>query len=170
MATEAEPSTVQLEQRQTIPCSISLNDISVQLVDGRMVLPSSRVPLEPTVVLEKRDFNLRDRSEGLISGGKRPPCIAKQGVNYKIPELTSEEEILSDSDRMNKPAKSAPSGYRLVTHRYMLAKRKGLIQGPTTRTKALKIEGNKKDNSGESDATIEYTDQPTPVPNVVAHW
>ena len=63
---------------------------------------------------------------------------------------------------MNKPAKSAPSGYRLATHRYMLAKREGLIQGPTTRTKALKIEGSKKDNSAESDATIEYTDEPTP--------
>ena len=162
LATEAEPSTVQREQRQTIPCSISLNDISVQLVDERMVIPSSHVPLEPTVVLEKRDFNLRDRSEGSIAGGKRPTRIAKQGVNYKIAELTSEEEILSDSDKMNKPAKSAPSGYRLATHRYMLAKHKGLIQGPTTRTKALKIDGSKKDNSAESDATIEYTDEPKP--------
>ena len=162
LETEGEPSTVQREQRQTIPCSISLNDISVKLVDGRMVIPSSCVPLEPTVVLEKRDFNLRDRSEGLISGGKRPTRIAKQGVNYKTPELTSEEEVLSDTDRMNKPAKSAPSGYRLATHRYMLAKCKGLIQGPTTQTKALKIEGSKKDNSAESDATIEYTDETTP--------
>ena len=161
-AVETEPSTVQIEQRQTIPCSISLNDISVQLVDGRMVIPSSHVPLEPNVMLERRDFNLRDRPEGSTVGLKRPPRMAKRSINYKIVELTSEEELLSDSDRMNKPAKSAPSGYRLATHRYMIAKRKGLIQGPTTRTKALKIDNNKKDNSADSDATIEYIDEPKP--------
>ena len=150
------------EQRQTIPCSISLSDISMQLVDGRMVLPSSHVPLEPNVVLEKCDFNLRDRPEGSSVGVKRPLRMAKRSINYKIAELTSEEELLSDSDRMNKPAKSAPSGYRLATHRYMIAKRKGLIQGPKTRTKALKIDKSEKDNSADSDATIEYIDEPEP--------
>ena len=120
-ATEIEPLSVEREQMHTIPCSISLNDISVQLVDGRMVIPSSHVPLEPNVVLERHDFNLLDRSEGSSAGGKRPPRMAKRSINYKIAELTSEEEILSESDKMNKPAKSAPSGYRLATHHYMLA-------------------------------------------------
>ena len=159
-ANETVPPSVQREQMHTIPCSISLYDISVQLVDGRMVTPSSHVPLEPNVVLERRDFNLRDRTEVIIPGMKRPPRMAKRSINYKIADLTSEEEILSDSDKMNKPAKSAPSGYRLATHRYMLAKCKGLIQGPTTRTKALKIEDSKKDNSADSDATIDYTKEP----------
>ena len=146
----------------TIPCLISLDNISVQLVDGRMVIPSSHVPLEPKVVMEKRDFNLRDRIEVTTPGMKRPPRMVKRSINYKIADLTSEEEILSDSDKMNKPTKSAPSGYRLATHCYMLAKRKGLIQGPTTRTKALKIEDSNKDNSVDSDATIEYTEEPKP--------
>ena len=127
-----------------------------------MVIPSSHVPLEPNVVLERLDFNLRDRTEVIIPGMKRPPRMAKRSINYKIADLTSEEEILSDSDKMNKPAKSAPSGYRLTTHRYMLAKCKGLIKGPTTRTKALKIEDSKKDNNADSDATIEYTEEPKP--------
>ena len=164
-AVETEPTTGQIEQIQTIPCSISLNDISAQLVDGRMVIPSSHVPLEPDVVLEQReqrDFNLRNRPEWSTVGVKRPSRLVKRRDNYKIAELTSEEEILSDSDRMNKPSKSAPSGYRLATHRYMLAKRKGLIHGPTTRTKALKIDNNKKDKSADSDATIEYVDEPKP--------
>ena len=35
---------------------------------------------------------------------------------------TEEEEFsLSESERMNLPAKSAPSGYCLATHKYMLA-------------------------------------------------
>ena len=145
-----------------VSCSISLNYISVQLVDGRMIIPSSHVPVELEVLLEKRDYNLRDRSDVLNVKLKRPTRRAKKSINYKVADLTSEEELLSDSDKMNKPAKSAPSGYRLATHRYMLAKRKGLIQGPTTQTKALKIEGSNKDLSADSDATIEYTEEPKP--------
>ena len=74
----------------------------------------------------------------MTPGMNRPQRRVKRDINYKIADLTSEEEFLSDSDKMNKPAKCAPSGYRLATHHYMLAKRKGLIQGPTIRTKALK--------------------------------
>ena len=150
------------EVTSTIPCSISLSDISIKLVDGRMIIPTSQVPLEPEVLVEKRDFNLRDRSDMLTPRMERLQHKAKRDINYKVADLTSEEEFLSDSDKMNKPVKSAPLGYRLATHRYMLAKCKGLIQGPTTQTKALKIGNINKDISADSDATIDYIEEPQP--------
>ena len=61
---------------------------------------------------------------------------------------------------MNLPAKSAPSGYRLATHRYMLAKRKGLITGPATRTRALKITKKEPSSSIDSETTEEYVEPP----------
>ena len=45
-------------------------------------------------------------------------------INYEIKDATTEDEdtSLSESEKINIPAKSAPSGYRLASHKYMLAK------------------------------------------------
>ena len=45
----------------TVHCSINLTDISVKLVDGRMVLPTAKVPLEPQVIIEPAQYDLRQR-------------------------------------------------------------------------------------------------------------
>ena len=81
-------------------------------------------------------------------------------INYGNTDATSEEEelIISDSEGMNIPAKSAPSGYQLAMHKYMLAKWHGLIQGPTTRTKALKITKTEPVSSIDSKATEDYVE------------
>ena len=85
-------------------------------------------------------------------------------INYEIKDATTEDEdpSLSESEKMNLPAKSAPSGYRLASHKYMLAKRKGLIQGPAIRTRALKIPKTKTEptSSIDSKAMEEYVDPP----------
>ena len=49
--TSVEAVTV-CELSNTILCPINLTDISVDLVDGRMVLPSSQVPLEPKAIVQ----------------------------------------------------------------------------------------------------------------------
>ena len=49
------------ELPKTILCSINLTDISVDLVDGRLVLPLSQVPLEPKVIVEIDQYDLRQR-------------------------------------------------------------------------------------------------------------
>ena len=63
---------------------------------------------------------------------------------------------------MNLPAKRAPSGYRLASHKYMLAKCRGLVQGPAVRTKALKIPKTKIESTSsiDSEATEEYLEPP----------
>ena len=134
LQTETEPaSTASLvsEKPITVHGSINLTDISGQLVDGKLILPPSKIPLEPKVVVNQMHYDLRHK---LPTDVKRPTRKASLNVSYGNIDITTEEEefSLSDSEHMNLPAKSAPSGYRLATHKYMLAKRHGLIQGPMT--------------------------------------
>ena len=86
-------------------------DISVKLVDGRMILPTPTVPIEPQVIVQLDQYDLRQRPlarKELV----RPKRKAASNINYGIMDTTSEEEeLLSDSEHMNLPAKSAPSVY-----------------------------------------------------------
>ena len=167
--TVVEPSTHNMERVSETPitvcCSINLFDISVKLIDGKMILPNPKVPMEPHVILDQTHYDLRQWIDSATEG-KRPKRRASMNISYEIKDATTEEEdvSLSESEKMNLPAKSTPSGYRLAMHKYMLAKRKGLIQGPVTRTKALKITKTKIEptSSIDSEATEEYV-EPTVV-------
>ena len=78
-------------------------------------------------------------------------------------DTTSGEESKTEKS-VNISDKSAPSGYRLAAHRYMVAKRKGLIEGPRTRTQALKITKTSQETSGDSETTINYLSDSVPPP------
>ena len=58
-----EPSTSNVERVSeipiTVPCSINLSDISVKLKDGKLILPKSIVPLEPLVISDRTQYDLR---------------------------------------------------------------------------------------------------------------
>ena len=136
LQTETKPANTTglvRERPITVQCSINLTDISAQLVDSKLILPPSKIPLEPKVIVEQMHYDLRQRSVS-STDVKRPKRKASSNVNYGNMDTTTEEEefSLSESERMNLPAKSAPSGYHRATHKYMLAKCHGLIQGPTT--------------------------------------
>ena len=118
--TETEPASITglvSERPITAQCSINLRDISGQLVDGKLILPPSKIPLEPQVIVEQMHYNLRQRSVS-STDVKRPKHKASSNVNYGNMDTTTEEEefSLSESECMNLPAKSAPSGYHLATH------------------------------------------------------
>ena len=44
----------------------------------------------------------------------------------------------------------------------MVAKKQGLIEGPRTRTRALKITRTKQESSDDSDATLDYQSEVSP--------
>ena len=148
----------------TVQCSINLIDIAGDLVDGKMLLHSPGIPLEPKVFVDDNQYDLRQRNVPTKSGA-RPKCRASTNINYGNMDTTTEEDdfSLSESERMNVPAKSAPSGYQLATHKYMLAKCSGLIQGPATRTRAMKIPKPDPVSSIDSEATEDYLDTSVPV-------
>ena len=116
------------------------------------------------MILEQTQYDLRQRPTP-SNDAKRPKHKATLNINYGIMDATMDEEefSLSESEHMNLPAKSAPSGYRLATHRYMIAKRKGLIQGPLTRTRALKITKTEPVSSIDSEATEDYVEPTEPI-------
>ena len=72
---ETEPSTSIGERVSntpiTVPCSINLSDIAVDLKDGKMILPKPKVALEPQVILKRSNYQLRQRA-GSATERKRP--------------------------------------------------------------------------------------------------
>ena len=84
-------------------------------------------------------------------------------VKYVFTDATSGEEGHRDSKPASPQDKSTPSGYRLAAHRYMVAWKQGLLPGPSTRTRELKIDKDKGLTSMDSDATIDYDYERIPV-------
>ena len=114
----AEPSTSNTERVSeipvTVPCSINLSDIAVKLKDGKMILPKPKVPLEPHVISDRMQYDLRRRI-GSATKGKRAKRRASMNISYEIKDATTEDEdpSLSESEKMNLPAKSVPPGIAL---------------------------------------------------------
>ena len=78
-------------------------------------------------------------------------------------DTTSGEDTKSDA-RASTSNKNAPSSYRLAAHQYMVAKNQGLIAGPSTRTRALKITKVSQAASTDSEVTVDYMSDSAPPP------
>ena len=105
---------------------------------------------------------LRGRKRQKTQGNDRPSHKAKDSVKYVFMDATSGEDAKTES-QTEATDKSSSSGYRLAAHRYMVARKQGLIQGPRTRTHDLKIEKTKQILSTDSEATVDYKpDSATP--------
>ena len=93
MAIEQEATTTEILTHQempvTIPCSINLTDIAVNLVDGVLVIPSSQVPLEPKVIINNDKYDLKERAahDRISVRSKRK---ASTNLNYGRMDVTSE--------------------------------------------------------------------------------
>ena len=78
--------------------------------------------------------------------------------------MNSSSEETSTEKQLNQPvpSKREPSHYRLTAHKYMLAKKRGLIIGPTVCTHASTITKTDENNndSNDSDATIILDETP----------
>ena len=85
----------------------------------------------------------------------RPSRKAKNSVKYVFTDATSGENAKTEPNP-DLSDKSAPSGYRLAAHHYMVARKQGLIEGPRTRTRALKIAKIKQLLCTDSEATVDY--------------
>ena len=100
---ETEPaSTTSLvsERPITVQCSINLTDISGQLVDGKLILSPSKIPLEPQVIVNQTHYDLRHKSVS-PTDVKRPKRKASSNVSYGNIDITTEEEEFSPSVTVN---------------------------------------------------------------------
>ena len=153
-----------------IPCSIVLQDVSVKLQGKTSVLfpPTEEEMCKAKVCLQRIDQpsgnqpRLRGKKRKR-SHNNRLAWRAKDDVKYVFTDATSGKDT-TPSEKQKTSNKSAPSGYRLAAHKYMVAKKKGLIEEPRTRTRALQFTKVMQTNSTDSDATLEYMSDSAPPP------
>ena len=146
----------------SIPCSIVLKDVSVKLKGkSYVVFPPSKTNMCKAKVCLKRVDEPKDTLPRLRgrkrkrSVGNRPARSSTSEARYVFSDATSGEETVVNP-KGQKTDNRQPSGYRLAAHKYMVAKKCGLIEGPKVRTCALKITTKNKSSSEDSDATIDY--------------
>ena len=172
-AETSRPSQVVLPVQNTVTavlCSIILQDVSVKLKGKTSVVfpPSEEEMCKAKVCLQWVDQIsgdlpwLRGRKRQR-SQGNWPTHKAKDDVKYVFMDVKSGEDTKPD-EKARTSNKSAPSGYRLAAHQYMVAKKQGLIEGPRTRTQALKFPKTRQATSTDSEATIDYMSDSAPPP------
>ena len=138
------------------PCSVNLHRCDIELVQ-----PLPRVPVEANVVVQESAYDLRKREQD-IRNPATSTCRAKQSASLNVSYVSlfddSSSEETSNKIQLSRsvPRKQEPSRYRLAAHKYMLAKKRGLITSPSVRTYAFTTKrSDKNDNdSSDSDATI----------------
>ena len=151
-------------EAQVKPCSVKLHRCDIEPAKH---LP--RVPIEVNVVVQGRAYDLR-KCEQDIQNPATSTCRAKRSVSLNVSYVSlfddSSSEETSNEIQLNQPvpSKREPSHYRLAAHKYMLARKSGLITGPTVRTRAITIvKTDKNDNSSsDSDATVILDENPCP--------
>ena len=149
---------------QVKPCSVKLHRCDIEPAKN---LP--RVPIEVNVVVQERAYDLRKREQD-IHNPATSTCRAKWSVSLNVSYVSlfddSGSEDTSNEIQLNQPvpSKQEPSRYRLAAHKYMLARKSGLITGPTVRTRAITIVKTDKNgnSSSDSDATIILEETPCP--------
>ena len=158
--------SLQIEKPQNlatlIPCSIVLKDVSKELKGRESVKLSkpSKEMCKATVCLERIDqrklYILRHRRKPKSSNNDRPAQKAKDAVKYVFTDATSAE----DTAPVPQMSQTDKSFLLAIIYQYMVVRKQGLIQGPRTRTRALKIEKRTTTLSTDSKATINYDTEP----------
>ena len=153
-----------------IPCLIVLQDVSIKLQGKTSVLfpPTEEEMCKAKVCLQWIDQPSGNQPQ--LRGRKRERTHhnrlaqrAKDNVKYVFTDATSGEDTIP-SQKQKTSNKSAPSVYRLAAHQYMVAKKKGLIEEPRTRTRVLQFTKVAQTNSTDSKATLDYMSDNAPPP------
>ena len=124
---------------QVKPCSVKLHRCDIEPAKN---LP--RVPIEVNVVVQEHAYDLRKREQD-IHNPATSTCRAKRSVSLNVSYVSLFDDIgsedTSNETQLNQPvpSKRKPSRYQLAAHKYMLARKSGLITGPTVRTRAITI-------------------------------
>ena len=149
---------------------IVLQDVSVKLQGKTSVLfpPTEEEMCKARVCLQQIDQpsdsqpHLRGRKRQRTQNN-RLAQRAKDNVKYVFTDATSGEDTIPN-EKPKTSNKSAPLGYRLAAHQYMVAKKKGLIEKPRTRTRALQFAKTAQTTSTDSEATLDYMSDNAPLP------
>ena len=145
----------------TRPCSVRLSVCDI--VVSRTITPT---PIEVNVVVNHTSYELRAKDSpkrNKATSTTRSRRSVSQNVSYvNLLHDSSSEDTTNEAivQPLGSATKREPSHYRLAAHKYMLARRRGIITGPKVRTRASttskqKVPSNENSNENtDSDATI----------------
>ena len=150
------PDTPHPTQEGIKPCSINL-----QRCDIVPCCVSTAASIEVNVIVNNPGYDLRKNSNkgtNMATSTTRSKRDASRNISYvpMFKESSMDEEVPTTGSIETNTPKCAPSHYRLAAHKYMLARKRGLITGPRVRTKAVPIQKPIDDTNidSDSDATI----------------
>ena len=152
------PSTA--SNPKVTPCCVKLTRCNISTMTSTIERTGSHI--EVNIVVKNPSYDLRPKTT--TSGNKATSTMrsrrpASQNISYvDLLHESSSDDTAGES--MMQPAgavtKREPSHYRLAAHKYMLARKRGILSGPRVRTHASvvpkKVEPNPEDS--DSDATI----------------
>ena len=168
---DSEPPTQHaIQEVVTRPCSVKLSRCDI--VVSRSTPPT---PIEVNVVVNRTSYGLRTKEtpkRNKATSTTRSRRSVSQNVSYvNMCQDSNFDDTTSDatvSRPLGAAIKREPSHYRLATHRYMLASRKGIITGPKVHTRASTVPKQEvpTNENTDSDATVIVEDNiKPPVPH-----
>ena len=167
--TQTPPS---VPKQDTTPCSVILTRCDTLTTTPTLQRTGSHI--EVNVTVQNPNYDLRPKN--ITSGNKatsttRSRRSTSQNISYvdQICESSSEDTASESTVKpMGAATKRELSHYRLAAHKYMLARRRGIISGPKVHTRASVVPKKDEPNpvDSDSDATLILDDDiKTPVPS-----
>ena len=145
---------------KTTPCSVKL--IRCDIPTTTPTLKRTESHIEVNVVVNNPSYDLRPKN--IICGNKatsttRSRRATNQNISYvDLFHESSSEDTASEStvQPIGAATKREPSHYRLAAHKYMLARKRGIISGPRVRTRASVVSKKEEPDpvDSDSDATL----------------
>ena len=145
---------------KTTPCSVKLTRCDIPTTTPTLERTESHI--EVNVVVKNPSYDLRPKN--IIGGNKatstmRSRCSASQNISYvDLFHESSSEDTASEStvQPIGAATKREPSHYRLAAHKYMFARKRGILSGPRVRTCASVVPKKEEPDpvDSDSDATL----------------
>ena len=145
---------------KVIPCCVKLTRCDTDSITPAMERTESHV--EANVIVNNPSYELRPKtgtSSNKATSTMRSRRTATRNISYvNLFRDSSSDDTYGEAivQPVGTATKREPSHYRLAAHRYMLARKRGILSGPGVRTRASVVPKKDEPNltDSDSDATV----------------
>ena len=168
------PTSSTAPNPKVTPCCVKLTKCDISTTTSTIERTESHV--EVNVVVKNPSYELRPKT--ITSGNKATSTMrsrrpATENISYvNLFHDSSSDDTAGEgmAQPVGAATKREPSHYRLAAHKYMLARKRGILSGPRVRTRASVVPKKDEPNpiDSDSDATVildNYNKPPVPAKN-----
>ena len=145
---------------KVIPCCVKLTRCDTDSITPATERTESHV--EANVIVNNPSYELRPKtgtSSNKATSTMRSRCTATRNISYvNLFHDSSSDDTYGEAivQPVGTATKREPSHYRLAAHRYMLARKRGILSGPRVRMHASVVPKKDEPNltDSDSDATV----------------